>query len=67
MADIDPYQTPGSIAIEIDRTAPSGSRVAAVALFLFVVLPMLFGLVGFAGYIAIAITLERQATGTGVV
>ncbi len=60
MTDVDPYQPPGNTAIEIDHSARTTSRFAAIAPFLFVVLPMVFGLAGFAGYIALAITLERQ-------
>ncbi|MGB7346320.1 MAG: hypothetical protein WBD20_19030 [Pirellulaceae bacterium] len=60
MPNVDPYQPPGSLAFEFDQPAPAVSRFAANAPFLFVMLPMLFGLAGFAGYIALAITLERQ-------
>ncbi|MCO8125578.1 hypothetical protein NHH03_27815 [Stieleria sp. TO1_6] len=60
MADADPYQPPGSVTIANDASPPSVSRFAAIAPFLFVVLPILFGVAGFAGYIALAISLERQ-------
>jgi hypothetical protein len=60
MADVEPYQPPSDIAIGIDPSVTTASRSTASAPFLFVVLPMLFGMAGFAGYIALAITLERQ-------
>ena len=60
MADVDPYQPPGSVTIENDPSPPSVSRFAAIAAILFVVLPILFGVAGFVGYIALAISLERQ-------
>ncbi|WP_231598552.1 hypothetical protein [Crateriforma conspicua] len=60
MADVDPYQPPCSVKTAIDPTPPNVSRFPAIAPFLFVMLPMLFGVAGFAGYIVLAITLERQ-------
>ena len=60
MADVDPYQPPGSVAIANDPSPPREPRFAAIAPLLFVVLPILFGIAGFAGYIALAISLERQ-------
>ena len=62
MADIEPWETPSNVAVGIEPSPPTASRFTAIAPFLFVVLPILFGIVGFAGYIALAITLERQPT-----
>jgi len=60
MADVDLKQPAGPPAMEIDQSASTASRFAATAPYWLVVLPIVFGLAGFAGYIILAITLERQ-------
>ncbi|WP_068141286.1 hypothetical protein [Roseimaritima ulvae] len=60
MANVDPYQPLGDTALEIDQLEPTSSRFATIAPYVFVVLPILFGLTGFAGYIALVIAIERQ-------
>ena len=60
MTDVDPYQPVVDIAIESDPSPAPLPRFAAIGSVLFIVFPLLFGLAGFAGYIALAIVLERQ-------
>ena len=62
MPKADPYRPPDNLALEIDQSIPAVSRFSAIAPFAFVVLPILFGLAGFAGYIVLAITLETRPT-----
>ena len=59
MKGANPYQPSGSDSIVIDPP-PSASRFTAIAPLLFLVLPIIFGIAGFAGYIALALMLERQ-------
>ena len=58
MPDIDPYRPSDAIADDKRPQASRRSGLAATAAF--VLLPILFGITGFAGYIALAISLERQ-------
>lgn len=58
MPDIDPYRPSDPIA---DDKRPQASRQTGLAnTAAFVLLPILFGITGFAGYIALALSLERQ-------
>lgn len=60
MPDVDPYHPVTDVAVESDLpTAPSPLRLA-IRSVMFIVFPILFGLAGFAGYIALAIMLEHQ-------
>lgn len=59
MPDVDPYQPVADVAIEREpQTAPSPLHLA-IRSVMFIVFPILFGLAGFAGYIALAIMMER--------
>lgn len=60
MPDIDPHRPSETIAKDKRPQASRPSSLAATAAF--ILLPLLFGIVGFAGYIALAISLERQTS-----